>query len=312
MKKFPSRWYFVVSRSILYTIAVGSLFASVSSGAQEQQSEAQTLPVISSFLNEVGDVKDKRKTHLLDPAQYALFKNFPDSFIDYRIVKDRNEDALQTANVARVAFGRECISKGGVIDDDSEPNVQALLKHGLARTSEYDNNTHWNPSERWHISHRVAICSANDATVMGVMIAYVHDVTASYSYFTNPKRRPYNIALIAAMKPRHGTSKAFQRMVAARNLEADRLAQELGRQSQQRVDRAAQQRAIRLVEFKKNIAIGTATNCGLVINVRGPLAEIQLPANVQGPNGQTIYWVRRDMLTFDPPMTGCDLRNRDN
>lgn len=49
--------------------------------------------------------------------------------------------------------------------------------------------------------------------------------------------------------------------------------------------------------------IGTVTNCGTVIEVRGPMVEIAVPPTVLTPNGQTTFWSRRDALP--PSSTPC-------
>jgi hypothetical protein len=54
---------------------------------------------------------------------------------------------------------------------------------------------------------------------------------------------------------------------------------------------------IRLAPWRKALAIGSQTNCGLVINDRGAVLEIQLPSGHTGPSGERQFWARRDELT---------------
>ncbi|MEO0689587.1 MAG: hypothetical protein AAFY51_04715 [Pseudomonadota bacterium] len=49
--------------------------------------------------------------------------------------------------------------------------------------------------------------------------------------------------------------------------------------------------------FRENLAIGDETNCGPVIDLRGPMAEIAVPVNRRAPNGETTFWSRIDRLS---------------
>ena len=48
--------------------------------------------------------------------------------------------------------------------------------------------------------------------------------------------------------------------------------------------------------FRKEIAVGIETNCGTVIQLRGPMVEIAVPAYRNTPNGQSTFWSKRDRL----------------
>jgi hypothetical protein len=61
----------------------------------------------------------------------------------------------------------------------------------------------------------------------------------------------------------------------------------------------------RLAAFRKILAIGSQTNCGLVIDDRGPVLEVQLPPAISSPNGERRFWVRRNVLTDYPVPEGC-------
>ncbi|MGB7408250.1 MAG: hypothetical protein WA908_07055 [Pontixanthobacter sp.] len=55
-------------------------------------------------------------------------------------------------------------------------------------------------------------------------------------------------------------------------------------------------------ELQRNLAIGDETNCGTVIDVRGPMAEVAVPANRRTPNGEQTFWSRKERLL--PPGHG--------
>jgi hypothetical protein len=48
--------------------------------------------------------------------------------------------------------------------------------------------------------------------------------------------------------------------------------------------------------FRKAMAVGSETNCGTVIQLRGPMVEIAVPAYRNTPNGQSTFWSKRDRL----------------
>lgn len=61
----------------------------------------------------------------------------------------------------------------------------------------------------------------------------------------------------------------------------------------------------RLAPWPKALTIGSQTNCGLVINDRGAVLEIQLPSGSTGPTGERQFWVKREELADYPFPQGC-------
>lgn len=58
-------------------------------------------------------------------------------------------------------------------------------------------------------------------------------------------------------------------------------------------------------EFPSKVAIGTETHCGLVIQMRGPLSEVAVPANVRLTNGAPSFWMKTEKL-LPPDVARCD------
>ena len=54
--------------------------------------------------------------------------------------------------------------------------------------------------------------------------------------------------------------------------------------------------------FQRKLSIGNETNCGAVIDMRGPMAEIAVPPNVRAPNRPATFWTRIERLA--PPGFG--------
>jgi hypothetical protein len=193
-----------------------------------------------------------------------------DTKLGYRIVKDKNKDAFQTANQFADAFARECVAKGGKVDEDDAPHV----RHLLARQNTITSGT--GITGVWAYQHRVAVCSKDDTIVLGHMAAFIHDNT--------PYGRTYKSQLISSLLAKTlsnttlvmafpGNSTASRRDIA--KLDAERLA-------------AAKAREAQLAQWQNALAIGDATNCGTVIEVRGPMVEIA--------SGSQTLWSRRDVL----------------
>lgn len=82
----------------------------------------------------------------------------------------------------------------------------------------------------------------------------------------------------------------YQQSIIARAREAERLAAEEDR---------------RLQPWRQQLKIGDQTNCGMVVDVRGPLVEVQLPPHISGPNDIRQFWIQRSHLTNRPAGVEC-------
>lgn len=85
-------------------------------------------------------------------------------------------------------------------------------------------------------------------------------------------------------------------------------AERFEREQEERQARAiadAQAEEERLKPFRANLRVGSRTNCGIVIAVRDPLVQVQLPPNVLGPGHEREFWTMRDELTDAYPPNGC-------
>jgi hypothetical protein len=76
-------------------------------------------------------------------------------------------------------------------------------------------------------------------------------------------------------------------------------------EKQQEAEAFAKTEKQRLAPWRRALAIGSQTNCGLVINDRGTVLEIQLPSGVTGPTGERQFWVKREELADYPFPQGC-------
>lgn len=67
----------------------------------------------------------------------------------------------------------------------------------------------------------------------------------------------------------------------------------------------AMSEAVRLGPFRARLKVGSRTNCGIIIAVRDPLVQVQLPPHITGPSGIRDFWVPREELTDAIPPQGC-------
>lgn len=84
----------------------------------------------------------------------------------------------------------------------------------------------------------------------------------------------------------------------------EKARQEAVRQASQQHEKERKARIERIAtEFRTNLSVGTQTNCGPVLELRGNLVKVYVP--VQGYGNE--HWVRRD--TVYQPTLGCRFRN---
>jgi hypothetical protein len=76
-------------------------------------------------------------------------------------------------------------------------------------------------------------------------------------------------------------------------------------EQQQHAEAYAEAENRRLAPWRKALTIGSETNCGLVIDDRGAVLEIQLPTGNTGPNGERTFWSKRDALADYPFPREC-------
>jgi hypothetical protein len=62
----------------------------------------------------------------------------------------------------------------------------------------------------------------------------------------------------------------------------------------------------RLGPWQKGLRIGDQTNCGLIINDRGAVVEVQMPSGFVGPAAERQFWIKRMDLADYPFPTGCN------
>jgi hypothetical protein len=119
----------------------------------------------------------------------------------------------------------------------------------------------------------------------------------------NGEPRAYDLPVKVTPITRAGLAARRETLAHAQGAERRRVAAEDAAEAA----RVARERseAVRLKPFRAGLTVGSRTNCGLVITVRGPLVQVQLPPNVTGPSGQREFWAPRADLTDAEAPQGC-------
>ena len=210
----------------------------------------------------------------------------------YRFFKvDNKADQFTTAKAAQAKFAEECASKNGIIEPNDSPVASRFAKDNGERLSVSDN----------YFSNTVAtgVCVGADQQPLGGFVAITRTLKTQVLFV-----RTNRTAIYAIMGDSIASAATFAEEETERQKQ-QALAHEQDRKAQ--ITAASEQR--KLDAWRKTIVLGTSTNCGLVIDVRGPLVQVQLPGNTTGPSGQRDFWIKRTDLTDHRPVYQCTFGN---
>lgn len=267
------------------------LSAAVAAPVIAQQTAAppvagQGVPAVADFLGSIGGNTDIRTVDgQFTPSPYTgtdrltvPLERDRGRVLGYRFFREKRRDnATATAEAARDAFAAECREKGGTIEPTTS-EVAMVFHRQIADGIEYHE-----PGAK-HLWVAInAVCSRGPANVMGGFLAAVYDPTAAAGAISAIVGRvPIKTAIYAYGPHRIASAAALQarQTRASSEIKADQDWHEA---------------------FQRDLAIGTDTNCGTVIQIRGPMIEIAMPPDRLTPNGKSTFWSRRDVLR--PPRT---------
>ena len=254
--------------------------------ADPPPASGRQAPAVADFLGTIGGNIDIRTVdgHLA-PSPYTGFHRLTvplerdrGRILGYRFFREKRRDnATATAEAALTAFATECREKGGAIEPATSEVAMAFHRQ-IADGIEYRE-----PGAKHFWVAITAVCSRGPATIMGGFLAAVYDPTAAAGMMSLlVGRTPTQTAVYAYGPYRIASAVALQdRREAA---VADMVAEQGG-----------------IEAFQRDLAIGSDTNCGTVIQIRGPMIEIARPPDRLTPNGQSTFWSRRDALR--PPQS---------
>lgn len=243
---------------------------------------AQQSPGIADFLSTIGGDTDMKTSGSLrtrpSPQVFPLLDD-ADEIIGYRFFSEKiTANGSATAERARDAFAQECTGKGGRIEPEDGDAARTFRDRALGRRL----------PPRGEFKHFwsgiSAVCSRGADQVLGGFVAITYDTTEVATKGDIGSRLISRVLMVPtrtavyAYRPDQIRSAAwFQR--AQDSYVADREAEQKRREA-----------------FRRDLAIGTVTNCGTVIQIRGPMVEIAVPPTTLTPNGQSTFWSRRDAL----------------
>ncbi|WP_147276301.1 hypothetical protein [Sphingomonas aracearum] len=266
-------------------------FAALTVALAGMPAMAQQPPGVADFLSTIGGDTDMKTSGSLrtrpSPQVFPLLDD-AEEIIGYRFFAEKiTADGSATAVRARDAFAHECVAKGGRIEPEDGDAARSFRDRALGRRL----------PPRGEFKHFwsgiSAVCSRGPDQVLGGFVAITYDTTEVATKGDLGSRLISHVSMIPtrtavyAYRPDQIRSAAwFQR--AQDSYVADREAEQKRREA-----------------FRRDLAIGTVTNCGTVIQIRGPMVEIAVPPTTLTPNGQSTFWSRRDTLapTFSTPCT---------
>lgn len=226
-----------------------------------------TIEAAERFLSAVGGLADAKVRR--DTIWLPMLANRSE-VLGYRFFSEYTPDGPAQALRARQAFTRSCTDAGGQVEPENSEVAQAFHQRMIGDRLGQTSGKHF-----W--AGRTAVCS----TLAGEVLMGFGAITLDRSHFygTFMGRGAGNTeTVVYAFRPDQIRSRASFEEERAR-IAAERAAE-----------------AKRAEAFRKAIAIGTETNCGTVIQLRGPLVEIAVPPNRSAPNGASSFWSKREAL----------------
>jgi len=234
-----------------------------------------SAPGIADFLTNIGgDTALKTSGSITSgpsPQFYPLVRDAGE-IIGYRFFAEKlAANGSATGERARNAFAQECAAKGGQIASENSDVARSFHDGVLGRR----------PPPRGSFKHfwsgLSAVCARSPSEVMGGFAAITFDNTELAAkgdlgarLFSKISVMATRAAVYAYRPDRIRTAVSFKTQEVAR-----------------RADDAAEQRANEA--FRRDLAIGTEMNRGIVIQLRGPMVEIAVPSVRLTPNGQSTF-----------------------
>ena len=280
----------------LATVLAGLIAApAVLNGAQER-----AQPIVGEFLATIGGDTSPRSVgtnkSLDAPHAHPLARDATDIVAHCFFEENMAVRTPRALGRARQAFGHECLAKGGRLLIDADPVVQDFKRRKAESLLP--------PNKPFHVWEAdAAVCVTSSGYALGGLVAIserkgMEPSTYNGSTMVVGLLMPsYARTAIYAYHPRAigGPTPALvaQRRVAPSDGELTARFQGKRRREQKR-DEA----------FRRAIEVGIETNCGMVIQVRGPVMDVALPPTRTTPSGQSSFWSKRAAL-FPPGPTVC-------
>ena len=213
-------------------------------------------------------------------------------------------DGLADANRARAAFDSECVASGGIVEPEESPVTRQQLRWASDGLPDGD--------RRGLVEYRavVSVCT-RAAMPIGAMAALVEDRSAFV-------RGDAGASIMSVVAPIQNRTAVYAFKASSVDSQADlelRRRQGAARMAEERLKNqheteqavvVAQAEQRRLTAWRKTATIGTRTSCGLIVDQRGPLVQVQLPADTT-LDGTRLHWVERASLNDAASSRECRL-----
>jgi hypothetical protein len=268
---------------VIGVLRLGALFSVALLADAPSTALAQSAPTVADFITTIGGETSLKTMggNMTWPQAQPLVRN-KDELLGYRFFAENiSSNAMATTERVRKAFATACRSAGGALEPNDGVVAKAFYDRVLSDViGPRIGKDYW----RGH----VAVCSKGPTNILGGFVAIVHDTTDVVSkgdigsrFLSKVFGLPTHTA-IYAFRPNQIENRATLEAAAAKRILAA---------ATERADETARTEA-----FRKEIAVGSETNCGTVIQLRGPMVEIAVPAYRNTPNGQSTFWSKRDRL----------------
>ena len=241
---------------------------------------------IADFLTSIGGDTAMKTSRSMPsdpvPQIYPLVRD-ESEIIGYRFFAEKpTANGFVTAERVSGVCARKCAVKGGRIEPDDGEVARSFHNRPLPPRGNF--KSFW--------SGVSAVCVRSPSEVMGGFVAITLNNTELVTkgdigarLFSPISLMPTRTAVYPYPPDRIRSAASFQAQQAAR-----------------RADNVAEQRTQEA--FRRDLAVGMETNCGTVIQIRGPMVEIAVPPIRVALNGQSTFWSKRDILAL-PGIAPC-------
>lgn len=238
------------------------------------------LAAPEDFINVIGGtstVKDRNAPEAIPLARDAQ------SVLGARFFYEKiSPSVMATAGAARTAFDQQCRKDGGSVIPDSDP---AARDFGVRFAKVFAGET---PYKNRQASF-VAVCTTDPSHVVGVMGAIVYDPSELLTNSSDGGSKmmfglfqPKVRTAIYAFRPGLVTPPAVLAAAAQRALD-----QQAKSATEAAARALAEQNEIAL--YQKGLKVGALTSCGLVIEIRGSIAQVERVERA-GVIGATVWF----------------------
>lgn len=251
---------------------------------------AQTAHPLNAMLDRVGGASAPTWSDDQDPVLWPMREAAP-RIAGARFLEEKlRSNGTATAERARTLFAEQCTTEGGRVEAQNSLAMQAYDKWAVGKR--LPNTAGF--KHRW--VGLTSLCTAGPDRVLAGFYAAVFDPTgvatdgdAGSKLMMRLFTQKTKTAIYLIRADGISTPASMNRVEAQRvELRQARIAAE----------------DASIAKLRAEVAVGTETNCGTVIQLRRPMVEIAVPATVRTPNGQATFWSKIDRL-LPPSVAPC-------